>query len=329
MFVFVLFSFWGQDWFHYLEAYPELYQGNPGHMEDVYVWIAQHLSIGYFSFRFAVWGTGLILLLLTIERLPLKEDLIILFFGAIWIIWFSYARVSLGLALGFYGLAVFYHPYRIKSLSKILAIAAIAVSFFFHKSAFVLIIAIVLTIMTLRFNRQLFFLILVISIPFIILYIRENIELFFMLDADADEGGIDQSIVFGQRYLGADSKSGGIAVRIATWLGSIPYYLLLIQSILLTVRPNNDNDEEESKVVQSFIRLFIIMIFIATLFLFDLGVNSSLMYIRFLRFAAFPSAILLAYYWEYECYPKLTRLTFYMAALSTLYSVSYSLYLKT
>ena len=263
MFVFVLYSFWGQDWFHYLEAYPELCQGNPGHMEDVYVWIAQHLSVDYISFRFAVWGTGLILLLLTIERLPLKKDLIILFFGSIWIIWFSYARVSLGLALCFYGLAVFYHPYRIKSLSKILAIAAIAVSFFFHKTAFVMIIAVVLTIMSSRFNKQLFFLILIISIPFIIYYIRSNIEVFFMLDADADEGGWGQSIAYGQRYLGADSKSGGIAVRIATWLGSIPYYLLLIQSVLLTVKHSNTT---EPKVLQGFIRLFIIVIFIPPFF---------------------------------------------------------------
>lgn len=326
MFVFVLFSFWGQDWFHYHEIYPELCLGNSGHMEDVYVWIAQHLSDGYISFRFAVWGIGLILLLLTMERLPIKKDLIILFFGSIWIIWFSYARVSLGSALCFYGLAVFYHPYRIKSLSRILAIAAIAVSFFFHKSAFVLIIAVVLTIVSLRFNKQLFFLILVISIPFLILYIRNNIETFFMLEADADEGGLGQSIIYGQRYLGSDNKTRGIAARIATWLGSIPYYLLLIQSILLTVKPINN---EEPRVVQSFIRLFIIMIFITTLFLFDLGVNSSLLYIRFLRFAAFPSTVLLACYWEYKYYPKLTRWTFYIAALSTLYSVSYSLYLST
>lgn len=342
MFVFVLYSFWGQDWFHYLEAYPELCQGNSGHMEDVYVWIAQHLSVDYISFRFAVWGTGLILLLLTIERLPLKKDLIILFFGSIWIIWFSYARVSLGLALCFYGLAVFYHPYRIKLLSRILAITAIAISFYFHKTAFVLIIAVAMTIMSLRLKKQFFFLILVISIPFIILYIRSNIEVFFMLDADADEGGLSQSIAYGQRYLGAGSNTGGIAVRIAKVIGAIPYYMLLVQSALFTVKSDDFLEQEiesetesetksgtESKVVQGFIRLFIILVLIASLFLFDLGADASLLYVRFIRFAAFPSAVLLAYYWEYEYYPKLTRWTFYMAALSTLYSVSYSLYLKT
>lgn len=325
MFIFVLFSFWGKDWFHYLEAYSELCQGNGGHEEEVYVWIAQHLSIGYISFRFAVWGTGLILILLTMERLPLKKDLIILFFGSIWIIWFSYARVSLGLALSFWGLAVFYNPYRSKFLSRLLAIAAIWGSFYFHKSAFVFVIAVVLTIMSLRLRKQLFFLIIVISIPLVILYIKNNIGGFLMLEADASEGGFSQSIYFGQYYLDSDSKSEGIAVRIATVLGAIPYYLLLIQSVLLTVRPINST---EPKIVQGFIRLFIILILIASLFLFNLGVNTSILYVRFLRFAAFPSAVLLAYYWEYKYYPKLTRWTFYMAALSTLYSVSYSLYLK-
>ena len=324
MFVFILFSFWGQDWFHYLEAYPNLCLGERGHMEEVYVWIAQHLSVGYISFRFAVWGTGFILLLLTIERLPLKKDLILLFFGSIWIIWFSYARVSLGLALVFWGLAVLYYPYRSsKFLSRILAIAAIAVSFIFHKSTFVLVIAAVLTILSLRLKRQLFILLIVISIPFIVLYIRNNIVMFFMLDADANEGSLGQAIVYGQRYLGSKSKTGGVGLSIADWLGSTPYYLLLIQSILLTIKPGR---YKEPKVVQSFIRLFIILVFIATLFSLNLGVNSSILFYRFLRFAAFPSAVLLAYYWEYNYYPKLTRWTFLLAALSALYSVSYSFY---
>lgn len=326
MFVFVLFSFWGQDWFHYLEAYPELCQGNSGHMEEIYVWIAQHLSIGYVSFRFVIWGTGLVLLLLTIERLPLKKDLILLFFGSLWIIWFSYARVSLGLALGFWGLAIFYNPYKNKLFSKVLAIAAIACSFFFHKTAFIFIISIVVTILSFRLNRTLFYLIVLISIPFAVFYIRNNIVEFLMLEADASEGGFNQSIYYGQRYLDSDNGSGGIAVRIATVLGSIPYYLLLIQSVLLTFK---SSDSSESKVVQSFIRLFVIMVITASLFLFNLGVDSSLLYIRFLRFAAFPSAVLLAYFWEYKYYPKLTRWSFFMAALSTLYSVSYSLYLRT
>lgn len=328
IFIFVLFSFWGEDWFHYYEAYPDLCQGYRGHMEEVYVWIAQHLSVGYLSFRFAVWGTGLILLLLTIERLPLKKDLIILFFGSLWIIWFSYARVSIGLALCFWGLAVLYNPYRFRLLSRALAVAAISVSFYFHKSVFVLIIAIVLTIMSLRLKKQLFFILLFVSVPLIIYFIRNNIATFFLLDADANEGGFGQSIYFGQQYLESGQSSGrvrGIGELSATVIGSIPYYMLLVQSVLLTVKRVYNN---EPRVLQSFIRLFILIILIASFFLLNIGISSMVLYVRFLRFAAFPCAVLLAYYWEKKFYPGLTKWTLYMAALSTLYSVSYSLYLN-
>ena len=177
--------------------------------------------------------------------------------------------------------------------------------------------------MSFRIRIQWFFLILAVSIPFVIMFIRNNIVDFLMLEADASEGGFGQSIYFGQRYLDSGSNSSGIAFRIATVLGAIPYYMLLVQSVLLTIK---SVEFTEMEVVQSFSRLFIIMVLIASLFLFNFGVDASLLYVRFLRFAAFPSAVLMAYYWEYEYYPKLTRWTFYMAALATLYSVSYALY---
>ena len=62
MFVFVLFAFWGSDWFHYLEVYPSLLYDDQSHIEAVYSWIAQNLSFGYISFRFIIWGSSLIVL---------------------------------------------------------------------------------------------------------------------------------------------------------------------------------------------------------------------------------------------------------------------------
>ena len=82
--VFVLFSFWGSDWFHYLDLYPNLLRGEKGHMEDVYVFIAQKLSFGYISFRFLIWGTGLIMYCLMVKRLSIDTDLALFFFLSIW-----------------------------------------------------------------------------------------------------------------------------------------------------------------------------------------------------------------------------------------------------
>ena len=328
MFIFVLFSFWGADWFHYKEGYSDLCNGYSGHMENIYVWIAQNLSIGYLSFRFAVWGTGLILLLMTIKRLPLKQDLVLLFWGSFWMIWFSYARVSLGLALCFWGLSVLYNPYRLKILSYILAITAISCSFVFHKSIFVLLFAVLLTFLSFRLNRKLFIVIVFFAIPLLVSLIKAGITTLFLFDVDASEGSIEQSISSGQYYLGAGQEAGikGIGQRLATFLGAIPNYLLLVQSLRMSFKKNVDN---VPKSIQVFIRLFVILVLIASLFLFDFGIDTSVLFIRFIRFAAFPCAILLAYFWENRRYPKLTRWTFYLAALSTLYSVSYSLYLNT
>ena len=63
MFIFVLFSFWGADWFHYYRVFDELKIGGRTTIEEVYTWIAQNLSPNYLVFRFVIWGSSLCLLL--------------------------------------------------------------------------------------------------------------------------------------------------------------------------------------------------------------------------------------------------------------------------
>ena len=83
LFTFVLFSFWGSDWFHYRTAFLDLRLGYAGHIENIYVWISQHLAYDYLSFRFVIWGTALILLLLTLKRLSINYNLALLFLGSV------------------------------------------------------------------------------------------------------------------------------------------------------------------------------------------------------------------------------------------------------
>ena len=42
--LFCLFSFWGTDWFHYLETYDIIRAGYETNLENVYVWIIQNIS---------------------------------------------------------------------------------------------------------------------------------------------------------------------------------------------------------------------------------------------------------------------------------------------
>ena len=63
--IFCVFSFWGTDWFHYLEKFPMLLSGEKGHMESIYVWIAQNLSPNYIIFRLIIWGGAFYLFIKT------------------------------------------------------------------------------------------------------------------------------------------------------------------------------------------------------------------------------------------------------------------------
>ncbi len=327
MFVFVLFAFWGSDWFHYFVGYKELLKGDSGHMEDVYVWIGQNMSRGYLSFRFIIWGCGLLFVLLTMKRLPIKKDLALLFFGTIWIIWFSYARVSLGLAMAFWGLATIVHPYKWKISSYILAFIAISCSFYLHKSVFILILSIIVTFLSFKFNNKFYILLLFISVPLLVVFINNNVMLLFQFDVESSEGGLQQSVASAQYYLGQDSSSGtnGYGRFVGQILEPIPYVLLVVQSLLLL---QSSIINKIPRSLQYFIRLHLIIVIIAFIFIFNYEVNTSILFVRILRFAAIPSAILLSYYWYSNFYPKLTKWTFRFAILSTLYFVLYSIHVS-
>ena len=79
--IFCVFSFWGTDWFHYLEKFPMLQSGEKGHMEDIYAWIAQNLSPNYIIFRLIIWGGAFFLFIKTLKNLDISIDLALLFFA--------------------------------------------------------------------------------------------------------------------------------------------------------------------------------------------------------------------------------------------------------
>ena len=103
MFLFFLFSFWGADWFHYAIEYQIAKDGiYISNLETVYQFFAS-VSSNYLIFRLLIWGPALILILRLFSKVSVSTDLALFFFGSIWIIWFGYARVSLALAMMFYG----------------------------------------------------------------------------------------------------------------------------------------------------------------------------------------------------------------------------------
>ena len=317
--LFVLFSFWGSDWFHYLELYPNLHSGEKGHMEDVYVFIAQNLSIGYVSFRFFIWGTGILLYCFLVKRLSVNTDLALFFFLSIWLIWFSYARVSLAMIVIYLGGMLIYKPLNKKFISYISGIALIWLSIYLHKTASFAIIVVVLSSIFGLLPKKLFALI----VPLFLTIVPFLISTFLMdfMTIDSFTGGVfDLSIEYGQNYLDAETEDMGLAPLIQRILEMTPYYMLALVSYMSLLRYNIAKD------VAIYMKILIIIVIIASLFSLDYGLNTSVLYVRFMRFAFIPSAIVLTYIWSNNIYKKTARYIYYIALSGTFYSVAYSLY---
>ena len=322
MFVFVLFSFWGRDWFGYLNEFEVLNYGGRTNIEEIYFWIVQNLCPTYLIFRLIIWGTSLCFLLHMFKRLSIPTHLAIFFFSTIFIIWFSYARVTAAMVLVYYGLTVLYKPYKNKILSILLGISAIGCAYFFHKSALFGIAAALLTILVNKFEKKTF-IILLLCYPVLIYLAQSYLSDFLMADMESEDGGFGANMAAGQRYLEKSANGHGPGYLIQSFLEKSPHFLLAYISLLF-IRSKNYLDA--SSDIKAFIRLQFFLVLLSSLFMFDLGANTGVIYTRFLRFAVIPSCIILTYFYSTRFKFKYTQIAYYLAFIGTIYAVVYSMY---
>lgn len=322
MYLFVLFSFWGADWFHYLEYYPTLLRGNKGSMEDVYFWIAQNLSFDYLSFRFVVWGGSLCLLLHMFKRLSIPSHLAIFFFTTIYIIWFAYARATLAMVLIFCGSVFLYKPYKNRRLSVIVGFLIIGSAAFFHKSALFGIFAAILAIFVNKFHKKTL-LLLALCFP-IFVYIAESyLGDFLNAEISRDDGGVAAGMAVGQQYLNSETVVKGPGYLLQAFLERFPHYMLVFISFKFI---GSKSYEVAPQDIKFFIRLQFFIVLLSSLFMFNLGANTATIYGRFIRFAVIPSCVILTYFYSIRYKFKYTQITYYLAFIGTIYAVVYSMY---
>ena len=324
MFIFVLFSFWGADWFHYLKYYPFLQNGFAGHMEDIYVWIVQNLTVDYLSFRFIVWGGGLILFLYLIKLLPIKTDLVLLIFSSIWIARFSYARASLAMVILYLGIILLLSKGK-NLLYTLVGLLIIASSAYFHKSTFFGIALVTIAFLSMLMKPKYFISLFILSVPVIVYILKGFIGDFLLMDAA--EEGVMGDMAHGQVYLGAEEFNRGVGPLLARFLEFSPYYLVAFISLKLVYSNIKNKIHQIPKEIMFLMRYVIIGVIVSSIFFFNLGFgDTSLIAGRFLRFFAIPSAIVLAYLIENKLFYSLSRKTFYIGFIGLLYAVTYSMY---
>lgn len=319
--VFCMAAFWGSDYFHIYDDYSVLVSDG-WELEYVYHLIAKYLAPNsYFLWRFIVWGCASLLVVKTFERVNLKQDLAICFFIMIWMLWFSYARVSLAMAMAFYGLAII-STSRTSLFSRLHGLIFLLASLFFHKSAgFIVIVSLLALLLPYKGNKK--WLIILVSFPLLIYLFRVYLSDFLIGDISSDNEEISSYIARGQNYMNSDNYVQGIGYLIGQLFERVPYYMIFVTSITLLVRKNNLIKNDSVKV---FIKTIVLLILVASVFAFDVSLNTQLIYERFMRFSFIPSCILLTYFWSNGIYPKWQKWTFNIAWIGTLYQISYMLY---
>lgn len=323
IFLFCLFSFWGTDWFHYQEIFLQIkeYSKTSTNIEFIYIYLIKNICPNYIVFRLIIWGTGLLLIHLTISRLKINAPLTWFFFGTIFIPLYAYARVSLAIAIMIYGAILLCRPFEHhRIISYTLGFFLICISYFFHKSALIG-ISVLLFSFIIKDPKKYSWILY--SIGFISCIIISKILISVFMETSIQEDAAYAK--YGQAYL--YSKYGttpsGIGALIAISLERSVFYLVAFISYKIL------HNYYIPHGIHFLMKFQIFLVFFASLFYFETGANTGLLVERIIRFAIIPSAIILSYAHQYNLYSKLVLSTFAIGMAQTVYSITYSLYNST
>lgn len=322
--IFCLYPFWGGDYFHYKSMFFEYKAGEYIPLEYPYKWIMDHLPSSYVLFRFVVWGGALLILFRVYKTIALNYDLCLFFFMTMYLPWFSYARVSLAMSLLILGLTMMVSPnYGKYRRRKFIGLLILLASGFFHRSAFIGMIAAVGALFLLNLNKKRLFLILM-SFPFLVLLMQFVINKFMLIDLD-----YDTFITVNHRNLYLNNTDdiqaiSGWGERISNFLTRTPLILIGYLYILTVYKGYYKSMPKTIRAISSYA---FIIILIAIVFSFDLGYSTYVLYYRTLTFAMIPSAVFLSYIREQKIkLSKLNNIVYYMGILSAFYALLYTTY---
>lgn len=317
--VFCLFSFWGKDWFGYYDYFKRIQSGyEVSSLENIYNWLGANLCPNYIVFRLFIWGSALYFFFQTVKKLKVNADLALFFFCSIYLIWFSYARASLAMAVMFFGYSLLIQSGNRRKLFGLLLIVA---SYFLHKSSTFGIVVILLSEVFKRFGKGAITIPLILF-PFLVIFMSSHFGVYVNALLLDDSNFLNEYATAGNAYLTADASKSGPGVFLQRFLERAPYYLIAYISVRTYF---NKTVIVAPDVKPIFLLLFYIVIF-ASVFAFNLDLNTETLYGRFLRFGQIPACIVLTYSYSNNIMPKFSKWTIRIALFSTAYSLLYVLY---
>lgn len=322
--LFCILGFWAGDYWHLIVDYKNLLSGNysDSNVEKVYRYIATFAPT-YLSFRLFIWG-GVIFFVYKINKLisPLgcnKE--FIYFFVTLCLMMFSYARVSLSMAIIYYCLTYFCLLPKHNIKNCIFLLFLLFASSFFHKSALFGIFVSIIAYLIHRVNSKYTYILMIIAIPPLLKFASNQMEMLLFIDPTEETSF---NLYAARDYIDKDNYeniTNGWGVKIHNFLFYPIFYLSLIQYIVIRIK---------EKTMPSIIKIMgdcmAIIICSVTIIYFYFGDFMYIMYYRLLNYALLPCSIFLAYIYNVHRKQTLSKILYYLCLCSTVYWITYSTY---
>jgi hypothetical protein len=319
-----VFAFWEPDTYHSWNGFvlANKYQNYEFvDYEDIYNWLAMVSGNSYFLWRAYIWIPACLFMYYTAKRLDLLNRnflVAMLLFGS----FLSYTGGMLGHAMLVFAMVLFIDK-NSNTFTKIIGLALVCISYYFHKSMYVNIIFAILALFP--FGKKTV-VASFIAFPFLTIIATNLVDSIAsgQLEIALGEGvgGIGDRTLF---YVTGERKVANILGIIGIIVQIFPQYLALFY-LYYKVKIQNvfDNDKRE-KVYNYLFKLTYVAFYIASLFYFV--ETSSWIYERFKYMGFFPMVFVLGAVWcKEKTSTKWLKTIILLQVFAVFWMLSYRLY---
>lgn len=299
-FTFVVTSWTNGDWHHYM-TYVRSYTGSGSTgLESFYEWVIQITHQNYLLFRIVVWGLATFFLCKSVKNYGVNLYMAILFLFIIYIDYFDYSRAALGISCYMCGFSLLVSDKK-SNLKKILSLAIIACSYFFHRSMLVL-IALTVFIMVPINKRTI---IPIFAVLFFAFAAFKGLMIDVLNDVmnSEDEGMASRAILYGT----AERKS---LIGNASFLGTITstwkWIIILVNFIVVSVTYFKNKSICSRPITMLYRLSFVILTLAGMIYITNFG-HLALFY-RVYGMSYIALTILACYFYQNQI---MTKQTFY------------------
>lgn len=312
----VLFATWAYaeaDFYHYQLHYDMMKHDDIKSLaEPVYYWIAQNLPDNYYLWRFSIWGSAALLMILSLKKIGVYASYVGLLMPVFFWHQFSLTRGALGFSLIIFALTYVFDNKK-KTFTHWLSIAVLPIAACFHTSIAVFLLVLLVTII-IPFNTKVVRLSLFLFplLYGVIMIIANKLLELDILTAGADN--LAKHYMDGQR---TDLNFFGVAFNVLNFSGQLLMLYLSMNYIL-------NKKDNINRAVFVLAKYGYVLVYISLLFYGQ--ALSSFVSSRFLHASTFPLIVVYSYYMQHHNINGKDRLAMSLLGVYAFYELSYPMY---